>query len=781
MGLVVGTNCGFVTEAPTSDPDGSIFYVNWRCSALKDTSPATALKITEIGWYASTATADTNFEVGIYDDNDGAPGDLIHVERTNAKGAGTGWKSVTVDWNISSNTIYWLAYQVDNVESTGSDYTSSSGIYYYDRFELTLKDTWVLDSSSNDLIALYAVWEAGEPSTNFTQTDQLTLSDEVTVTQTHIPQTYSFTQTDSISLTDEFTSEVEGVAQHYSKTFTDSITLIDSLSVTHTHTPQEYSFTQTDQITLSDEFTSEIMYAGQLDPKATYNIKTKIEIDGTEYSDYVNMKVKKSMSDYNSSSSFSITMDSPYGRHKSSFSVGDEVVIYAEDTNETPTSKLLTGVLEKIRFSGIGTSQMVTLSGRDFSVRLMDTTVEPSVYTDSEVSTIVTNIIQNFVSNITINNVNVTTTTLERINFRHTSVFDAISELAELSSFTWYVDTDKDLHFEEKESISSGYLLDENCIISTNYEQTREGMSNDVWVYGDKYLSSFQEILNFGSPVGGSVITVLNKPHNTYVEYLGSPFVGGVSELVTDTISGVDYVVDYYDRQLIFVSGTDMGYSSIPGSGGSVMCKYDREIPIVRHKRDIDSIINYGRKTKVIQDSSIKDPRTAEAVATNEITKSDPLNGLEIDLRGWLDLTPGNTINIELDNFNIDKTVGIISIDYTFDANRIRSNRIMKIKVDKKILDLTDEIKNLSKKIHKLESSNLVEEQTITRYEEHIGSLNVIGSYWEVNQRTIGSSFILSHLVNGILGSPAVSICGSQVALGDSRSAFSTIASGGGT
>ena len=112
--LIVGTNCGFVTTAPTTDPEGSInLTVDNYASASKYTSPPLATTITEIGWWCDFATDETNFEVGIYADNAGVPGALLFSDTTNAKGTTQGYKTVSVNWNISGNTNYWLALQVD--------------------------------------------------------------------------------------------------------------------------------------------------------------------------------------------------------------------------------------------------------------------------------------------------------------------------------------------------------------------------------------------------------------------------------------------------------------------------------------------------------------------------------------------------------------------------------------------------------------------------------------------------------------------------------------------
>ena len=629
-------------------------------------------------------------------------------------------------------------------------------------FTITPSDSLTLNETVTASLTGVTVFTA-------TPSDSLNLGETVTPIHTQIKETFTISITDSLTLGEDITVSLVSESTTFTTNPIDSLTLNETVTVIYTQIKETFTVSITDSLNLHEG----ISY-----PETAYNIKTKIEIEGTEYSDYKNLQVKKAMSNYNSSSSFSLRLDSPFGRHKSDFTVGNEIVIYAQNTKNTPTTKLLTGIIEKIKFNGSGTYQEVILSGRDYSARLQDASIEPSVFTDSEVSTIVTNLIQNFVSEVTFSNVNVTSTTLERIAFRHTSVFDAISELAELSSSFWYVDTDKDLHFEQKDSVSSGFTLDNTNILSTNYEQTREGMVNDVWVYGDKYLSGYEEVLTGD---GGSVFTLLNRPHNTSLNYLGSPYKGGIWQLTSTPISGIEYYVNYFDRELIFISGTDLGYSSIITSGGSVVANYDREIPIVRHERDKTSIANYGKRTKVIQDDAIKDPTTATNIAAKEILKSDPMKGLEVDFRGWKDLVPGQTIRVTLDNFNIDNIVGILNVDYNFTAERIRSNKVIKIRLDTKILDITDQIKELSNKVKKLESRSIVEQQTTTRYEEYDSDFSVVGSYWKTQKRTIGSSFMLGHLVNGILGSPAVSVVGSQLALGDSRGVFSIMTSGGET
>jgi len=515
-------------------------------------------------------------------------------------------------------------------------------------------------------------------------------------------------------------------------------------------------------------------------------IHTKITVGGVTHNDYQTMRISKAISDYNSSSDYTIIYDSPFGRHDNDFTVGNEIIIYAD--NIDASTILFKGILETIKFVGKGVQQKVELRGRDYSLRLQDVTVEPVVYTNSEVSTIVKNIISsNVTEDITVNNVNTTTTTLDRISFNHESIFDALTQLGKLAGFIFYVDSDKDLHFEQRENVDSGIDLDNTNIYSCIFNETREGMANSIWVYGDRALTGIREELTLnGSPWGGrsgSEYILTYKPHTTEVEYLNNVKKGGVFGMAVVSTSGPDYLVNFHDRKLIFQSGTEIGYDAVPISGGSVIVNYNREVPIVKMGEDKDSITIYGKKVKVINDKSIKDPILAMDLVKKELEDSSPFKGLEIGYKGWLDIIVGQTVDITLSDFGLSETVGILSVDYKFDKNTVQSQKVIKFRLDKKVKDITDEITDLRKRLGYIESQDRQSSDIITRLEQAAGSLVIVGSYWEVKTRTTGSSFILGQIgtqTNPHAGGRLGSIIGSGINfLGDSRTAFSVQTSGG--
>jgi len=182
MALVVGTNCGFVTEAPTTDPSASSTSVNSNSTiSNKDTSPAGATKVTEIGYWVDATSTAGNFEVGIYDwdtEND-RPGDLIGVSRTNARDTTINrWVRVSVDIAINENTDYGIAWQTD--AGFWTNYQSLSGERRDNKDgQTTLPDTWGGTTTGTTYRALYAVWEEADPDVTI-EPSALTMSTTAT-------------------------------------------------------------------------------------------------------------------------------------------------------------------------------------------------------------------------------------------------------------------------------------------------------------------------------------------------------------------------------------------------------------------------------------------------------------------------------------------------------------------------------------------------------------------------------------------------------------------------
>jgi len=476
---------------------------------------------------------------------------------------------------------------------------------------------------------------------------------------------------------------------------------------------------------------------------------------------------------------------------------------YGVGTEELDGSIIFNGTLEDIEFSGTGTRQKVVLIGRDYTSYLIDTTIEPVTYTNAEISTIVTDLINNNLTGITTDDIDTTNTIIERISFNQQSLFEAIKQLAKLANYIFYVTTTKSLVFRKKETNSTGITLNNTNVTSMRSNVTRDGMYNRIWVYGDKQLVGKKEIKNVGSPLAGgtpgSVFTMLFEPHNVNIDSSATPgslLKGGVFQF-GPAQSGTDFLVNFYDKQVILVSGTDLGYSSIPVSGGSLVINYSKENVISKFGTHRQSIERFGPRSLVINDKSIRDPRTALTILKDRLTKDSlPVTKTEINLKGWFTFNVGETVDVFMSDFGTDiQTLDIVSLNYTFTkTSELTENEVIKIQVDKRISNLVDSFTSIRDRLNRLEASDIRPIELLTKVEFGLGSVLVVGSSWSVNVRSIaGENLILdspnfgildvNKLVSGItysfvLGKALAGVLGTS-SLGKNVSTYTTLRSGG--
>ena len=479
-------------------------------------------------------------------------------------------------------------------------------------------------------------------------------------------------------------------------------------------------------------------------------------IGGSLISDAYDWQIEKSIGENNSSSSFTTNISNFDGVHKTDWSIGDEVLIYASKDINPPTTKIFAGILEDKKHTGKEQDETLVLTGRDYTARLMDRTVEPEVYTSLPAGSIVKDIVSKYVDNITTGSyVDDSLTIVDRITFNHTPVFDAVKKLADLADYTFYIDEDKNLHFIEKEGVSSGQTFDNTNILKSDFKELRDTVYNQVWVYGDRYLDGYRE--TFTAPATGSIYTLLYSPHNTSITVNTTGIQpGGIYEMSYGTGSAVKYLVNFNDKQIIFTSGTDQG-NNIPKTGSIVIVSYQRALPVVKVGDNEISKALYGTRVKVINDKDIKDPNTAEQILARELDKSSyPKKEGRLDIRGVVNITPGQTCVVDVPYHNISsQTYDILEARYDFNKENCLSDSVLSIKVNKKIADITDTMKDIILELKKLQTQDISATDIITRLQYTIGSLSIRQSGVEVWTRTIGSSFILSHPINGLLGSYA--------------------------
>ena len=256
MAVVKGTNAGIVTTAPTSDPSGAARLLSGK-DLVTQITPSADIHIIEIGWWCDTATSEANFEVGYYDDfGFNLPKDLQAAVRTNSKGTTTGWKKVTVDWNLSSGVRYWIAVQLDSVVTTNTD-SGDTGEYQAastSTTETTLPSNWSGSATANKSYAIYALVEAG--ATDYTEelSESFSISDSLSKTSI-----FNIALSETFNLADSLTS-----AADYNRLLDDIQTIQDSLS-----SSQGFKVLLTELQSITDSLSREAQYNINLDDTIT--------------------------------------------------------------------------------------------------------------------------------------------------------------------------------------------------------------------------------------------------------------------------------------------------------------------------------------------------------------------------------------------------------------------------------------------------------------------------------------------------------------------------------
>lgn len=506
-------------------------------------------------------------------------------------------------------------------------------------------------------------------------------------------------------------------------------------------------------------------------------------VSSPQFRDFISAQLIKNIGENNSTSRLTLTFDNFDGIKKTEFTAGDIIELRADKDINPPNTKIFSGTIVETKFVGRGSNEeKLIVVARDWTNFLQKGTIEPTVFTNTEVSVIVTSLIDSFApSDFTTNNVNVTGRIQSRIAFNQVSLFDALKELSNLTNFFFYVDEDKDVHFEQKGTTSSGETLDNTNTNKAEFRTDVESVKNRVYVYGTRQqVKAPQE--SFTADGAGSVFTLSDSPHDTQVTSDGVEQVGAVFLNAESVESGANYLVNFDDKQIIFVSGTDIGYSSIPGSLDVVDVDFNVSRPIVKLAEDPTSIQTYGARAKSIVDKNITDPQTARDVAKNQVQlNKDPSVQGVLSLHGIVALTPGDSVVVNLPNQNqSNKTYDILEANYDFTSDKMQKDKVLTVRVSKRITDLTDVLQQLLTDVASLNAGEIDNTAILSRLFIGAGSFGLKASSWKISTRTIGNANIVGHPTNGVVGSGIDGFGGGVVVVGsDARTSLVVAASGG--
>lgn len=243
-------------------------------------------------------------------------------------------------------------------------------------------------------------------------------------------------------------------------------------------------------------------------------------------------------------------------------------------------------------------------------------------YTSTNVQAVILDIVSNYTSGFTTTNVSGSGLSIDSVAFNRITVAEALEKLAKLTSYSWYVDYNKDIHFFAKTEEPAPYRLTDDTshpdygkyiydslIINEDLSQLR----NTILVEGGEKVGNTRSITRLGSE--------LSSEGTLNIEYKYSSKPTVEVDSVAQTV-GIDFLDDdasfdcmwsFQQKYIRFTAG------NIPTSGQTIDVSGTPLYPIIVNVPEPVSVATYGTKEFAIRDKTIRSDDEAIERALAEI------------------------------------------------------------------------------------------------------------------------------------------------------------------
>lgn len=263
-----------------------------------------------------------------------------------------------------------------------------------------------------------------------------------------------------------------------------------------------------------------------------------------------------------------------------------------------------------------GTVQVVECIAKDYSFDF-DRELVVNVYENTTIQAAVVDIINNFTTGFTANNVNASGS-INYVTFNYEYPSKCLQQLADLAGQDWYIDEDRDIHFFARDSIPAPFnLTDTNGKYYFDTLQVKsdvKNLRNTIIVRGGTYLG---DTLTEEIEADGDQLTFLwaYKYSNTVFKIDGGTALNVGLDFIDDPTL-FDALYNFNEKSLIFPE------ASKPTAGQIVTITGDPHIPVIVKVKDPIAIAVSGAFEYKVVDKTINSKEGARDRATAE-------------LRGW--------------------------------------------------------------------------------------------------------------------------------------------------
>lgn len=416
----------------------------------------------------------------------------------------------------------------------------------------------------------------------------------------------------------------------------------------------------------------------------------------------------------------------------------DEIRIEGSEDGGNTWEHVLLGIIEGPKKIVSTDGLKVRLNVSSYMELLEDRPVS-EVFTDTTVEELVVELMSREVPELTTNNVVGPGIELSKIIFTNKTVKEAMEKLTEIieEEYIYYIDQNKDFHFEPDGTTYSGEVLEYGVnIAEAEIGPDEENLVNFAVVYGQNQKTrKVREVTfdgteqTFETEFKPGAVQITNQTTNTTLS-------GGVRGINSLSSSGIDYIVDFQRKEITVEAQGD-------GDEGEI--SYNRGHPVFASARDVESIGEYNLQKKQVMGEAIEDQDLAQKLARKLVSKfSEPLLRGEVEIEGIMSLKAGKTADILIESQDIDDRLTIKEVEYEYNGEKF----VQTVTLNEVLGSIEETIRNHETRIKELEGQVSGSLELVPQFVFPSDTL-AIEETGSVKVAPIGESFILGRSLLG--------------------------------
>jgi hypothetical protein len=353
-----------------------------------------------------------------------------------------------------------------------------------------------------------------------------------------------------------------------------------------------------------------------------------------------------------------------------------------------------------------------TIEAKDWSEE-MDRRIVFNVYENKTVNEIIADLLANWASGFTMNNVDCNIE-IARVIFRGKPVSQCIDELAQLTGYYWYIDPYKDVHFFAKGTEVAPFdLTDTNgkyIFSSLRLKEDWLQIKNAVQLEGSTFTGT--NYVEYEIKVLENDVNEKRTVFDTIVKFAELPSVYLNGRQLRVGVDGVDNLEDFDVLWNFNEKTIKFREDNRPGLFDVIKMRGKELLPMILRGKDVASIATYGIKEYYEIDKTIR-TREQAAQKVSAILEAWKEKVFEGSFQTYEPgIFPGQKIRIQSDIREIDQEFFVKTVNFRM---RTQSEFIYEVEImTQRTADLIDFLQK--QLLDKMKEVDLTEEEYLTDY-----------------------------------------------------------------